>query len=65
VLTYFLWIGVLAVVLAGLVAFACDGFRNGDFTGAALARALRKDLEAAAGDAGRIGSRLLEGNEPR
>jgi len=52
VLSFFLWIGVLAVVLAGLVVFAFEGFRNGDFTGEALARALRKDLEAAAGDAG-------------
>ena len=51
-LSFFLWIGVLAVVLAGLVVFAFEGFRNGDFTGEALARALRKDLEAAAGDAG-------------
>jgi hypothetical protein len=51
VLSFFLWIGVLAVVLAGLLVFAFEGFRNGDFTGEALARALRKDLEAAAGDA--------------
>jgi hypothetical protein len=50
--SYFLWIGVLAIVLAGLIVFAFDGFRNGDFTGAALARALRQDLAAAAGEAG-------------
>ena len=51
-LNYFLWIGVLLIVLAGLAVFAFDGFRNGDFTGAALARALEKDLEEAAGAAG-------------
>jgi hypothetical protein len=50
VVSYFLWIGVLAIVLAGLIVFAFDGFRNGDFTGEALARALRKDLAAAAGE---------------
>lgn len=43
---------VLALVLAGLIVLAFAGFRNGDFTGEALARALRADLEAAAGDAG-------------
>lgn len=37
----------LVVVLAAVVVFAFDGFRNGDFTGEALARALRKDLKAA------------------
>jgi hypothetical protein len=52
VLSYFLWIGVLGIVLAGLVIFAFDGFRNGDFTGEALARALERDLRAAAGEAG-------------
>jgi hypothetical protein len=51
-LTYFLWIGLLLIVLAGLIVYAFDGFRNGDFTGEALARALAKDLEAAAGEAG-------------
>jgi hypothetical protein len=51
-LTYFLWIGLPLIVLAGLIVYAFDGFRNGDFTGEALARALRKDLEAAAGQAG-------------
>jgi hypothetical protein len=52
VLTYFLWIGLPVIGLAGLIGYAFDGFRNGDFTGEALARALRKDLEAAAGQAG-------------
>jgi hypothetical protein len=33
------------IVLAALAIFAFDGFRNGDFTGEALYRALRKDLE--------------------
>jgi hypothetical protein len=48
-LSCFLWIGVLAIPLAGLIVFAFDGFGNGDFTGEALARALEKDLRAAAG----------------
>jgi hypothetical protein len=41
-------IAVSVIVLAGLAVFAFDGFRNGDFTGEALARALREDLKAAA-----------------
>jgi hypothetical protein len=57
--TYFLTIGLLLIVLAGLIVYALDGFRNGDFTGHALARALRKDLEAAAREAG--GDRLPPG----
>jgi len=51
-LTYFLCVGLLLIVLAGLIGYAFDGFRNGDFTGETLARALRKDLEAAAWEAG-------------
>jgi hypothetical protein len=39
---------VSVIVLAALAVFAFDGFRNGDFTSEALARALRKDLEASA-----------------
>jgi hypothetical protein len=38
----------LVVVLAAVAVFAFDGFRNGDFTGEALARALREDLQQAA-----------------
>jgi hypothetical protein len=38
---------ISVIVLAGLAVFAFDGFRNGDFTGEALARALREDLTAA------------------
>jgi hypothetical protein len=41
-------IAVSAIVLAALTVLALAGFRNGDFTGEALARALRADLEAAA-----------------
>lgn len=40
------------IVLAAVIIFAFDGFRNGDFTGEALARALRKDLEVTPGDRG-------------
>lgn len=54
-LSCFLWIGVLAIVLAGLIVFAFNGFRNGDFSGEALARALREDLKAAAGETGETG----------
>ena len=41
-------IGVGVIVLALLAIIALAGFRNGDFTGDALARVLREDLEAAA-----------------
>jgi hypothetical protein len=51
-LTYFLWFAVLLIVVAGLVVFAFDGFRNGDFTGDALARTLQAHLAAAAGETG-------------
>jgi hypothetical protein len=51
-LTYFFCIGGPAIVLAGLVVLAFAGFRNGDFSGEALARALRADLEAAASETG-------------
>jgi len=52
-LSYFLWIGVPLLLLAGVIVLAFAGFRNGDFSGEALARALRADLErAAAGQAG-------------
>lgn len=39
---------VSAVVFIFLAALAVDGFRGGDFSGESLARALQKDLEAAA-----------------
>jgi len=38
----------LVVMLVALALFAFDGFRNGDFTGEALARALHRDLAEAA-----------------
>jgi hypothetical protein len=41
-------IGVCVIGLAVLAFVAFAGFRNGDFTGDALARVLREDLEAAA-----------------
>jgi hypothetical protein len=37
---------VSAVVFVALAALAVDGFKRGDFSGEALARALQKDLEA-------------------
>jgi hypothetical protein len=37
-------------VLAALTVLALAGFRNGDFTGEALARALRADLAASGAD---------------
>ena len=43
-------IAAAAVVVAAAVALTWAGFRNGDWTGAALACALRKDLEKAAND---------------
>ena len=42
----------MLIVLAGLIFLAFDGFRNGDFTGEALARVLRREVEEAAGAAG-------------
>ncbi|MGH3206659.1 MAG: hypothetical protein ACRDNO_02735 [Trebonia sp.] len=47
-------IAVSAIVLAALTVLALAGFRNGDYTGEALARALRKDLEAGATQNDRI-----------
>jgi hypothetical protein len=41
---------VSAVVFTALAALAVDGFRRGDFSGEALARALQKDLEAGAAE---------------
>jgi hypothetical protein len=43
-----------AVVLAAAVILTWAGFRNGDWTGEALARSLRKDLEQAAAEDGRV-----------
>jgi hypothetical protein len=40
-------IGVGVIVLAVLAVIGFAGFKNGDHTGEALARSLRKDLEAA------------------
>ena len=39
---------VAAIVLVFFAALAIEGFRRGDHTGEALARALQPDLEAAA-----------------
>lgn len=41
---------VSTVVFAALGVPAVAGFRNGDFTGEAHARALQRDLEAGAAD---------------
>jgi hypothetical protein len=41
---------VAAVVLVFFAALAVEGFRRGDHTGEALARALQPDLEAAAAE---------------
>jgi hypothetical protein len=41
---------VAAVVLIFFAALAVEGFRRGDHTGEALARALQPDLEAAAAE---------------
>jgi hypothetical protein len=41
---------VSAVLFIALAALAVDGFRRGDFSGESLARALQKDLEAAAAE---------------
>jgi hypothetical protein len=41
---------VTAVVFVALAALAVDGFKRGDFSGEALARALQKDLEAGAAE---------------
>ena len=41
-------LAVATAVFTALAVLAVAGFRNGDFTGEALARALRRDLEAAA-----------------
>jgi hypothetical protein len=46
--SFLIAIAVSAIVLAALTVPALAGFRNGDFAGEALARALRADLEAAA-----------------
>jgi hypothetical protein len=48
--SFLIAIAASAIVLAGLTVVALTGFRNGDFTGEALARALRADLEAAAAE---------------
>lgn len=50
----FIVIAATACALAAAVAAVWLGFRNGDFTGEALARSLRKDLEEAAADSDRI-----------
>jgi hypothetical protein len=54
VASFLIAIAAVAIVLAAFTALALAGFRNGDFTGEALARALRKDLEAAAAESDRI-----------
>ena len=48
--TFLLVIALGGAVLVGLMIVALAGFRNGDFTGEALARALRQDLEAGGED---------------
>jgi hypothetical protein len=47
-------IAAAAVTLAAAVVLTWAGFRNGDWSGEGLARALRKDLEKAAADNDRI-----------
>jgi hypothetical protein len=54
--SFLIAVAMSAIVLAACTALALAGFRNGDFTGEALARALRKDLEAAAAETDRIQS---------
>jgi hypothetical protein len=54
VASFLIAVGASAIALAALTLLALAGFRNGDFTGEALARALRKDLEAAAAEHDRI-----------
>jgi hypothetical protein len=44
---FFLTVAISAGVFIALAFLALDGFRRGDFSGEQLARALRKDLEAA------------------
>ena len=41
---------VAAIMLVFFAALAVEGFRRGDHTGEALARALQPDLEAAAAE---------------
>jgi hypothetical protein len=43
-------IAAAVLTLAAALFLLWGGFRNGDWTGEALARSLRKDLEAAAAD---------------
>jgi hypothetical protein len=43
-----------AVTLAAALVLTWAGFRNGDWSGEALARALRKDLERAAAENDRV-----------
>jgi hypothetical protein len=47
---FFVTVIVAAVVLVFFAALAVEGFRRGDHTGEALARALQPDLEAAAAE---------------
>jgi hypothetical protein len=44
--SYLVAIAVSVVVLAAMSLLAYAGFRNGDWTGEALARSLRRDLDA-------------------
>jgi hypothetical protein len=44
---------VSAVAIVAIAALAADGFHRGHFSGESLARALRKDLEAAAAESDR------------
>lgn len=44
---YLVVIGAGTIVIAALAVIGFAGFRNGDFTGEAMARALLKDLKAA------------------
>jgi len=47
---FFVTVIVAAVVLVFFAVLAVEGFRRGDHTGEALARALQPDLEAAAAE---------------
>ena len=52
--SFLITVAVSAIAFAALAVLARAGFRNGDFSGEALTRALRKDLEQAPAEHDRI-----------
>lgn len=51
---FFIVIAAGAVAIAAAIILTWAGFRNGDWTGEALARTLRADLEKGAAENGRV-----------